>query len=78
MKHLELLLENAACAGKEDLFTLEARDLRAGTRRQLRAICAACPVAAICHEYAQAIKPTCGMFAGVVYTIAQPGGVARN
>ncbi len=60
--------EGAACNGLEHVYTAEAGHITTGSLRAMQSMCAECPVLLMCMQYAQQIKPTAGVWAGILYT----------
>lgn len=59
--------ERAACGGLWDLFTPDgAHD--AVTRAECLRICRSCPVLDACEALAREVTPTCGVWAGRVWS----------
>lgn len=54
--------------GCRDDLRFTADDLPEPDARALAAICDTCPLLPICHEYAEASKPTAGVWAGRIWT----------
>lgn len=56
--------ENAACAGQVTMFTAEARNVRAGSLRAMKRLCAGCQVMDLCAQLRDEINPSAGVWAG--------------